>query len=136
MTIEKELTLADFPALDEGVPFKLVKIETITQPHPYCITPKHIEHCRTGILNETEIEYAESMGAKCDICREEVQRGKRGSILPFSGHENLKALFIGVPQNEDLNSVPGLNSYLLKVKELGLVDGFAFPILNADGLGE
>lgn len=130
MTInKKELTLADFPALDEGVPFKLVKVETIAQPHPYCITPKHIEHCRTGILNETEIEYAESKGAKCDICREEVRRGKRGSVLPFSGHENLRALFVGVPHH-DLNAIAGLHPYLLKVKELGLVDGFAFPLLE------
>ena len=46
--------------------------ETIGVPHPYCITPKHVEvasddHC--GILNEAAIQDAEkNHKAKCGIC--------------------------------------------------------------------
>jgi hypothetical protein len=105
--------------------FRLSKVDTVTFPHPYCITPKHLELSDSHILDAASITHAESRGAKCDICN---KNGRE--ILPYSEHRNETTLFIKVPQNKDLNAVEGLHAYLLSIKnictELGIT-GFAFP---------
>ena len=105
---------------------KLLKVEELFVPHPYMITPKHLEYSEGMYL---DIEGAEKKGAVCDICR--VRQKKFGEpILSYSEHKKENTLFIQVPQNKDLNAVKGLHKYLLKIKpiaeKLGIT-GFAFP---------
>ena len=123
------LTLDQLPPVPEGAPFRLLKLERVGMPHPYCITPKHVAHASdhfSGMLTADAIRDAEKHGARCDICK------KQGKRLSYEEHENPLTLFVAVPQNKDLNAVPGLHAYLLAVKnaELG-VEGFAFPLLDA-----
>ena len=107
--------------------FPLVKIEEIWIPHPYCITPKHLQFSEGMYL---DIEGAERKSkeaypndskkwAVCDECKKTK-----------SEHKKMKTLFIEVESNSDLNAVEGLHEYLLKIKpvceKLG-IDGFAFP---------
>lgn len=122
---EKEVTIADFPTPPPDAVFELQKVETVSLPHPYCITPKHVGVAAdqfAGILGEAALEAAEKQGARC---------GMRDCHLPYSKHESVKTLFIKVPNRpKDLNDVPGLHAYLLSIKEqaegLGIT-GFAFP---------
>lgn len=125
--------LAKFSVPPEGSVFSLSKVEKVTHPHPYCITPKHVAVASEyygGILGEAAIAGAEARGAVCETCRDRVRNGRQPGILPYSSHVTDTALFIEVPQNKDLNAVPGLHAYLLSVKELAEslgVTGFAFP---------
>jgi hypothetical protein len=121
-TCEKHLQISDLPALPSGAKFSLQKIEKISMPHPYCIGTKHVvvasDHW-SGRLGEDAIRDAEKRGAHCYM---------QGCNLPYDEHENLLTLFIRVPQNKDLNSIPGLNAYLLAIKEANIgIEGFAFP---------
>ena len=59
-------------------------IDTIGIPHSYCITPKHLEYS-PGIY--LDIEEAERHGAKCDICKKLVRKGKQDTILTYPEHE-------------------------------------------------
>lgn len=120
-----ELTLDQMPKIPDGLSFSLDKIDKITQPHPYCITEKHVavaSDYHSGILDGSAIEDAEKRGARC---------GVRGCTVSWEGHETFLALFIRVPQNKDLNAVEGLNRYLFDNKaefeRLG-IQGFAFPV--------
>lgn len=123
------ITLDQLPPVPAGSSFRLMKIERVGMPHPYCITPKHVAHASdhfNGILSEDAIRDAEKHGARCDICRVQEMH------LSFAEHENPLTLFLAVPQNKDLNAVPGLHAYLLHVKNAGLgVEGFAFKLLDA-----
>ena len=111
----------------EGI--KLLKVENIFVPHPYCITPRHLTG-RSIYLNEDTIRDAEkNNNAVCDICGKLVKAGKQKEIMLFDEHQKALTLFIEVPDNKDLNSVPGLNEYLLKIKPDLLklkIDGIAF----------
>ena len=71
--------------LSEQGNFKVV--DTIGVPHPYCITPKHVEiasQWHGGILDESAIRHAEERGAKC---------GVKGCNLNYDQHE--QALLVG-----------------------------------------
>lgn len=108
---------------------KLLKVEDIFVPHPYCITPKHLTG-KSMYLNEDTIRDAEkNNNAVCDICKKLVKAGKQKNIMCFDEHQKALTLFIEVPDNKDLNLISGLNEYLLKIKpallKLG-VDGIAF----------
>lgn len=122
------VNISDLPQPAAGVTFSLVKVETISMPHPYCITPRHVAWASDhfgGLLSTDAIRDAEKHGARCDICA----KSGRG-ILTVDQHENAVTLFIRVPQNRDLNAIPGLHSYLFNNKaqfvKLG-IEGFAFP---------
>lgn len=123
---KKELTIQEMPSVPEGAVFKLVKIETIWEPHPYCISPRHVAIAANfgGILGEEAIICAERKGVYCDTCKQ------NGHILKYEEHKHYEALFIEVPQNKDLNAIPGLHTYLHGNKQrfidLG-IGGFAFP---------
>ncbi len=105
----------------EGAGFTLERVSLVCSPHPYCITPRHVafaaDHC-SGRLTGAAIKDSK---ARCGI---------QGCNLDYSEHEALLTAVIRVPQNDDLNDVPGLHAYLLSVKKeaegLGF-DGFAFP---------
>ena len=115
-----------------GASFSLVKVDTVAQPHPYCITPKHVAAASDhfgGMLGAAAIEYAEQHGARCDICRQQ------GRFLSYKEHTSDLTLFIGVPVKlqKSLDEVPGLHQYLMSIKEkaesLGIT-GFAFPLVH------
>lgn len=122
--------LEQIPALDAELSFTLLKVENVVMPHPYCITPKHLEYADSMFLNETSIARAEQRGAVCDICRKLVRNGDQPEILSHSAHESHTTLFIQADDNSDLNAVEGLHEYLLSIKpkaeSLG-IQGFAFP---------
>jgi len=112
------------PSPPDGSSFSLKKLEIISVPRPYVITPKHVsyasDHC-SGMLTEEAIAMS---GARC---------GWEGCRLSLPEHELMRTLFVCVPQNKDLNAVPGLGAYLQSVKALSLehgwgIDGFAFPL--------
>lgn len=134
-TEKRTPTLQDMPPLPEGAPFRLVKIEKVSMPHPYCITPKHVEVAADhfgGMLGEAAIAEAEKRGAKCDICKQAVRRRKQDRILAYDEHETMLSLFVGVPHH-DLNNIPGLVAYLNAVKSADLgIQGFAFRRWRAE----
>lgn len=126
------MELSSLPPPPPGVSFKLLKLEERVLPHPYCITPKHLQYADSMYLDGAAIERAEGKGAVCDICRKEVRAQRQPAILTYGQHEKVLMLFIGVSANQqkDLNSVKGLHSYLLKLKKANLgIGGFAFPTL-------
>jgi hypothetical protein len=119
---ESHVSLSDLPALQEDAVFSLQKIEKVSLPHPYCIGTKHVVYASdnySGRLGEDAIRDAEKHGAHCEM---------KGCNLSYDEHESPLTLFIRVPQNKDLNTIPGLHAYLLAVKEANLgIEGFAFP---------
>ena len=108
---------------------KLLSVDHIFIPHLYCITPRHLTG-KSMYLNEETIRDAEkNNSAVCDICRRLVREGRQKNILPFDEHKKTLTLFVQVPDKQDLNSIPGLNEYLLKIKPVLLklgIDGVAF----------
>ena len=123
-----KLKLSELPQPPAGSSFGLVEVKTVSMPHPYCITPKHVAYASdhySGILSKDAIRDAERAGACCDICR------KSGNgILSIDEHSNPLTLFIRVPQNNNLNALEGLHAYLYSNKaafEKVGIEGFAFP---------
>jgi len=127
------LTSQQLSELQDAVPaeavFRVVGARKITQPHPYCITPKHVQVAADfhgGILNEAAIEDAEQRGAWCDTCRHTRQR------LSYREHVTSLTLFVTIPDDapNDLNEIPGLGDYLSAVKPQAQamdIEAFAFP---------
>lgn len=120
-------TLEDMPAVPENADFSLAKVEKLSLPHPYCITPRHVAWASDhygGMLSEDAICDAEKHGARCEICK------VNNLNLSYHEHKTNVTLFIKVPQNTDLNAIAGLHTYLYKNKpefeKLG-IQGFAFP---------
>lgn len=106
--------------------FKVV--DSISVPHPYCITPKHVEVASRdfgGMLGEDAILAAERKGVRCG-----TKTHEGNCKLAYYEHE--QALLIGC--NKELKDEKGevnpeLHRYLLSIKEEceknGYV-GFAF----------
>lgn len=95
--------------------------ETIGVPHPYCITPIHVEVASKhhgGMLNESAIQDAErAYGGRCGICK-----GK----LKFNEHETALLVVCSAEMKDSKGQVdPELHAYLLKCKSLCEEDGFA-----------
>jgi hypothetical protein len=105
--------LKKYPSTDT-----LKVIDTIGIPHPYCITPEHVVYASKhsgGMLTRDTICDAEKYGhASCDICKGQ---------LSYEAHET--ALLIGVSAPGELKNVPGLQEYLLSIKEMAEADGYA-----------
>ena len=124
MTEEKQIDIKDLPQPPDGSVFKIERIEQLSLPHPYCITPRHVAYAADkcgGILGKEAMEGAEADGATCGICK-----GKH----KFKEHEVVNSLIITVPQNDDLNAIVGLHTYLFANKQAFVdkgIDGFAFP---------
>lgn len=101
-----------YPESPEG--FKVV--DSIGVPHPYCITPKHVEVAADqfmGRLGEAAIVAAEKQGAKCGICKGE---------LPYHGHE--QALLVEVPKGIVLNGNEALHAWLKAIVEEAGANGY------------
>lgn len=104
-------------------------IDTIGIPHPYCITPKHLEFNEGRMY--LDVERAEQISkekyptninkqAVCDICRKD---GKE--ILTFKEHKQA----LVVECKTDIQNNKELKTYLLKIKDLAIknkFEGFAF----------
>jgi len=118
--MEKSGILKKYPKTD-----KFEVIDTIGVPHPYCITPKHVQYAAdfySGLLGTEAIKEAEKHGATCNICK--VANKKNGAkILSLEEHET--ALLIEVNDPRDLNDIPELKEYLLKIKKRAEEDKFA-----------
>jgi hypothetical protein len=130
MTDQDQTIFNQLPKPGRKLPFHLLKVEDVYLPHPYCITPKHLEYADSMFLNEDTITRAEAKGAKCDICKRLYKAGRQREILPLSDHTRQKALFIEVEDNRDSDRVKGLRQYLSKIKPLAEklgIKGFAFP---------
>lgn len=96
---------------------KLLKIDKFVVPHPYCITPKHLELGRMYLDKAALRDAEQQLGAKCDICRKRVRKGLQADVLSIDEHKEQKALVMEVPKG-DLNEMPELKKYLLKIKPL------------------
>jgi hypothetical protein len=121
-------TLIEKIPAPRGEHIKLQKVEKIHIPHLYCITPKHLT-CKSMYLTHDTIRDAEkNHGAECDICKKLVKLGRQARVLSVDEHTEELTLFLEVPEG-DLNAIPGLKEYLLKIKpiliELG-IGGVAF----------
>jgi len=107
------------PELPEGSEFKPVKVDTLWDPHPFCIGPEHVayasDHC-CGMLSPEAIA-ASGVGCQMEKCN-----------MNYNDHISMLTLFVEVPDNKaDLNELEGLGQWLCDVKELNLgLDGFAF----------
>lgn len=119
--------MEQLPTVPDGADFKVHKLDIVSLPHPYCITPGHVAVASdqfSGMLGEAAIEEAERQGIYCDICR------SQGQIVPWHEHVSQLTLFI-VVEHHVLNEIAGLHQYLLKVKDADLgIEGFAFPKPN------
>lgn len=90
--------------------------DVLIAPHPYCVTDRHVAVAADyhfGILNEGTIKDAEKKGARC---------GVRGCVLSYDKHE--KVLVIQVASDKQLQDVPGLQDYLLSIKDMATKDGY------------
>lgn len=129
MENNKKKKLIDQIPIPEVEHIKIHDIDTIGRPHPYCITPKHLQTDRI-VLDADAIRDAEkNHGAKCNICKNLVRRRKQDRILSYDEHTTDIVLFLKIPKVSDLNGIPGLNAYLKKVKpvlEKLKIDGVAF----------
>jgi len=124
---KQRLNVVDMIPKPDSPNIRIEKVEDIIVPHPYCITPKHLLPGRM-YLDESTIKEAEQQGAQCDICRVRVKKGLQSSVLSVDEHRKQKTLFLEVPKG-DLNSIPGLHEYLLKIKPKLMelkIDGIAF----------
>ena len=81
-------------------------IDTITFPHAYCITPKHIVHAADNFGGELGVDAIKSLeknkGHGC--C------GVKKCNLSFDEHET--ALLVEVNYDKELKDAPGLQDYL------------------------
>ena len=102
-------------------------IDQIGVPHPYCITPKHLEYCDTGILDDYSIKKAEEKGASCGT----KFRGGGKCNLSYEKHE--QALLVeckedmkkGKPdKNGKVKMNTELNKWLIKIKTKATKKGF------------
>jgi len=101
-------------------------VDTIGVPHPYCITPKHLQYSDSHILDKHSIEHAESKGAVCDICKKIHNKDYSKPILSFAEHK--QALLVACyadPKDNDSE----IKEFLMSLKPICEAEhyaGFAF----------
>jgi hypothetical protein len=101
-------------------------IDTIPVPHPYCIGARHLAESKSFYLDiEEAIEEAERRGARCCTCKELFRKGKIPKVLTYKEHKQALLIEVRDPEDRDLKEVPGLQEYLLSIKEQTEKDGFA-----------
>ena len=119
----------NYPASEHGN-FRV--IDTIGVPHPYCITPKHLEYCDSMYLTTDTMRHAEEKGAVCDICKHAVRDGKQGSILSIDEHE--QALLVSC--KAEIQDNDELHQWLLGIKEETERNGYAGFAFKREVQGE
>lgn len=97
-------------------------IDTIGVPHPYCLTPRHLEKANGdtfAVLDAYSMKDAEKRGARC---------GVRGCNLSYDEHK--QALLVEAKHDGELTDIKTeVQEYLLSIKELAEKEnyvGFAF----------
>ena len=98
--------------------------DTIGVPHPYCIGTRHVV--------EAADHFCGMLGKKGIRCAMKFKDGGRCQ-LAYEQHET--ALLIEVNHPGELKDVPGLNEYLLSIKEMCIKDGFA-GMAFINGIGQ
>jgi hypothetical protein len=88
--------------------------DTIPVPHPYCITPEHMQLDKMYMNGDTIQEAEKICGAKC---------GMEGCKLSYDEHKI--ALLVEVDHDGELQDVPGLQEYLFSINDMTIRDGFA-----------
>lgn len=84
-------------------------IDTLTVPHPYCITSNHLKYSEI-YLDEYAIKEAEKHGVKCGICNK-----------TYSEHE--KVLLVECDKDFD-DGKDELHSFLLSIKDKATKNGY------------
>lgn len=117
--------------------FKLDSIDNVNHnPHPYCITPKHLSSDRMYLDNDA-IKEAEKKGAHCGMYtspdgKQYVNNDRLGWIpcsIPYDEHTSDKVLFIKALVNKEVKDLYGLRTYLKRIKPIMKklkIDGVAF----------
>ena len=125
---DKELNAFAFiPLPPDGSAFRFPRVTTITQPHPYCIGPRHVTYTSGkcgGMLTQDAIRDAERYG------RAHCMTGE--CHLPYDEHKSQLAAVLVVQNNalKSLTDIPGLIAWLLSVKDIATangIEGFMFP---------
>jgi len=100
-----EEKLLDYPFTEMFQPER-----TIFDPHPPCITGKHVgyAHDHGGILSESAFD-----SSPC---------GVTGCNLKYREHKHI--LLIRVKFNGEVKDVPGLQEYLMSINERAEKDGY------------
>lgn len=120
MSETKTTTVKGIYPDSEGGNFRI--IDTIPVPHPYCITPKHLDYNDGVYLTKDTVREAEGKGAKCDICRKLVKEGKQDHVLTIDEHK--QALLVSC--KVDIQPVPDeLRAWLLSIKAEAEANGYA-----------
>lgn len=93
-------------------------IDTIGVPHPYMITPKHVEIAADhhgGILGEAAIMQAEHCGVRCGFnCQ--LSYKEHGIALLIECDKELK--------DKEGKADPELHKYLLEIKDKATKNGY------------
>lgn len=96
-------------------------IDTISIPHPFCITSKHVKHAADnfgGILSEEAMQDYDKRNPNKKSC------GIGGCDLKYAKHET--ALVILIKTGQDLKTLEKeLKEYLLECNPICIKDGYA-----------
>ena len=86
--------------------------ETTSNPHPYCITRKHVAHASKrccGLLTTECIREAEANGATC---------GVKGCMLSVDEHKFVLLVQVKNPPDDLNDIVDELQAYLVRIKPI------------------
>ena len=102
-------------------------IDTIANPHPYCLTPKHVKEASDnfiGMMGKEAILSAEKKGIFCYTCKE-ANRRLGDPILKYEEHKHGLLVACYVDMNKTKKTKAECKKYLLSVKEMCEKDGYA-----------
>lgn len=113
--------------------------DTIPIPHPYMITPKHLEFNDSMYLGKEQIDKMESKHGS--LCGQRIKTGFHTETCNLKYEEHKQGLLIlcekPMSDPKDKNKFnKELHSYLLEIKEnldLKKYDGFGFVDKNGNG---
>lgn len=102
-------------------------IDTIGFPHPYCLTPKHVEYASkkfNGMLGNEALASAEKEGIYCFSCRE-INRRLGDPILKYNEHKHNLLVACYKDMNKTKKLKNEMKVYLLSIKDMCEKDGYA-----------
>ena len=131
-----EETLKKFPK-PTSKEYKLKKIHNVNHdPHPYCITEKHLEG-DSMYLGKEEIKERESKGVKCGMYTspdgKQINNGYKAGWtrceLPYDEHTSSKVLFLQALVEKEVKDLKNINEYvksLAPIMKKYKIDGVGF----------
>lgn len=111
----------DFSQYGESEQGNFRIIDTVGVPHPYCITPKHLQFNDGMYMTKDSIRNAEKRGAVCDICKKLNNKDYSKPILTIDEHQ--QALLVEC--KADIQNNDELTKYLLSIKDLATKENYA-----------